>query len=110
MAPSLVRVARTYGKNVAESWLEIQIFDLGEYAGVKEKPENTQIEQCARTIISQYGYLKVTELMVFFVRFKAGIYGRFYGAVDVLAITTALNDFVNNYRMAKIRAAEHPAY
>ena len=31
--------------------------------------------------------------MLFFQKFKAGAYGRFYGAVDALVITTALREF-----------------
>lgn len=32
--------------------------------------------------------------MLFFHRFKTGRYGRFYGAVDPLVITTSLRDFI----------------
>lgn len=32
--------------------------------------------------------------MLFFNRFKEGRYGRFYGTVDPLIITTALRDFI----------------
>lgn len=32
--------------------------------------------------------------MLFFHRFKAGRYGRFYGSVDPLVITTAIREFI----------------
>lgn len=54
-----------------------------------------QVLDCARTISSMYYYLKVSELMLFFFRFKAGKYGRFYGSVDPMAITSALIDFLD---------------
>ena len=38
--------------------------------------------------------VKVSELLLFFYRFKAGHYGHFYGTVDPMVITCALRDFV----------------
>lgn len=93
-APSITRVKLAYGERVAESWLEIQLFDLSEYSGCKGKLTNQHIEAIARVIISQYYYLKVTELMYFFHLFKAGKFGYFYGNVDGLVITNALNKFL----------------
>lgn len=93
-APAIGLVAKTYGMNNAEAWLEIQLHDLNEYTGCKVKQDNLQKEQTARVIISEYGYLKVTELMYFFVLLKAGRFGKFYGVVDAMDITTALNKFL----------------
>jgi hypothetical protein len=100
-APSIRRVSATYGDATAESWLEIQLQDLSQFAGCKEKMTLSQFEGTSRAILLNYGYLKVTELMVFFQRFKAGHYGKFYGVVDWLVITSALHDFLS-YRSAKI--------
>ena len=52
------------------------------------------MEECAFVIATEFYYLKTSELMLFFHRFKTGRYGRFYGSVDPLIITTALRDFV----------------
>ncbi len=52
------------------------------------------MQQCATVIATTYHYLTVSELMLFFFRFKAARYGRFYGSVDPLVITSALRDFV----------------
>jgi hypothetical protein len=100
-APSVRRVSVTYGDKVAESWLEVQLKDLSEFAGCRDKMDVKQFDATAKTILSNYGYLKVTELMVFFQRFKAGHYGKFYGVVDGLVITSALHEFLQ-YRSAKI--------
>ena len=51
-------------------------------------------------IATEYYYLKVSELMLFFHRFKTGRYGRFYGSVDPLVITTSLRDFVRERGIA----------
>lgn len=52
-----------------------------------------QIEEVARVIISEFYYMKLSEIMLFFAYFKAGRYGNFYGCVDPLVITTALQRF-----------------
>lgn len=100
-APSLSRLQGTYGEKTAETWLEIQLRDLAEFSGSKEKMSIQQMEQLSQVIIRNYGYLKVTELMVFFQRFKAGYYGKFYGSVDAMTITTAIREFME-YRAAKL--------
>lgn len=92
-APSLGLLKQAYGGHIAESWLEIQLRDLSEFSGCKDKLSLRQIEDTAKVIIAEFDYLKVSELMLFFVQFKAGRYGRFYGAVDGLVITQALQEF-----------------
>lgn len=53
-----------------------------------------QYEELAYIIASEFFFLKISELMLFFHRFKAGRYGRFYGSVDPMVITSALHEFV----------------
>lgn len=101
-APSITRVGFTYGTNVSISWLRIQISELMLYAGIKEKPNVQTIDGICGVVMSNYGYLKLTEFMVFFQRFKAGKYGSFYGVIDGLKITEALNEFLE-YRKHMIR-------
>ena len=89
-APTLGTLRSAYGKNMPTSWLVPQLLNLSEYCGCKNKLTDAQLEECARVIASEYFYLKTTELMLFFSRFKAGRYGRFYGNVDPMVITSAL--------------------
>lgn len=91
--PTLAEVKVNYGENAPKMWLIPQLYNLSEYCGVKEKLQGTPLEETAFVIASTYYYFKVTELMLFFHRFKSGRYGRFYGNVDPLVITTALRDF-----------------
>lgn len=74
-------------------WLIAQLYDLCEYTGAK-KMDVHQATMLAEVIAQEYGYLKVSELLLFFFRFKTGSYGRFYGAVDPLVITSALKEFM----------------
>lgn len=93
-APSLYRTKIAYGDTTAESWLEVQIRDLSEYTGCKDKMTIRQIEETSKIIINNYEYLKITELMYFFQLFKSGRFGRFYGVVDGLVITSSLFEFL----------------
>lgn len=92
-APSLVVVANAYGNNVAETWLEIQLEDLSEFAGCKEKLSPAKLSELAQMILESHGHYRLTEFMLFFQRFKRGAYGKFYGAVDPMVILQALSDF-----------------
>lgn len=82
-----------YGDNIARSWLEIQLNNLGEFAGVKEKQDLQQICETASTLMVEHYDLKITEWMLFFHRLKAGHYGSFYGAVDGMRIGEAILKF-----------------
>lgn len=92
-APSLNVMTEAYGENITETWLEIQLRDLSEFSGCKDKLSIQQIEQIAKVIILEFGFMKATELMHFFILFKSGKFGKFYGAVDGLVITEALQEF-----------------
>lgn len=74
-------------------WLVPQLYNLSEYCGCKEKLQGKPLEECAFIISTEFYYLKVSELMLFFYRFKTGRYGRFYGSVDPLIITESLRKF-----------------
>ena len=92
-APSLKIMTEAYGENITETWLEIQLRDLSEFAGCKDKMSIHQIEQVAKVILMEFSFMKATELMHFFILFKSGKFGKFYGAVDGLVITEALQEF-----------------
>lgn len=86
-------MACVYEENTAILWLKIQLFDLAIFTGVK-KPSNEQMKMLCETILANYGYLKVTELMVFFSKFKAGQFERFFGTFDAMVITNSLVMFI----------------
>lgn len=92
--PTLAQIKVCYGDNAPKMWLIPQLYNLSEYCGVKDKLQGTALEETAFVIAAEYYYLKVTELMLFFHRFKCGRYGRFYGNVDPLVITTSIREFI----------------
>ncbi len=102
-APSLEVVAHGYGDDTAVVWLCIQLENLNLFAGVKEKMAVSRQKELSRLILAEYAYLKVSELLLFFHRLKCGRYGRFYGAVDALFISSALLEFVDERRKELLR-------
>lgn len=93
-APTLSQLNAAYGSQTAAMWLIPQLYNLSEYCGCKDKLEGNPLKECASVIATEFYFLSVSELMLFFHRFKSGRYGRFYGSVDPLVITTSLRDFL----------------
>lgn len=92
-APSLLLLKETYGADTPKLWLMVQLQDLAEFAGCREKLTAQKCEEIALLIMARYGYLKASVLMHFFLRVKLGDYGEFYGAVDPMRIMSALRKF-----------------
>lgn len=78
-SPSLGIVRQAYGDDIAESWLQIQIHDIEEFLGVRAALSIRQRDMLSSILLNEYGYLKVSEFMLFFYRLKCGEYCRFYG-------------------------------
>lgn len=94
--PTIADTRAIWGERVSLTWLENQLLDLSEYAGTGNKLNLFQIEDLARIMLQEFYYLKLSEFMLFFAYFKAGRYGTFFGSVDPLVITTALQKFKND--------------
>ena len=92
--PTLAKLNQEYCYNASILWLNVQIYNISEFCGCKDKISQDQILECSRVITATFPFLKVSEIMLFFFQFKAGKYGRFYGSVDPLVITTSLRDFL----------------
>ena len=91
--PTITDTRLAYGKNAPVMWLVPQLYNLSEYCGCRDKLQGKPLEECAFVISTEFRYLKISELMLFFYRFKTGRYGRFYGSVDPLIITESLRKF-----------------
>lgn len=99
-APTLNTVRAAYTDAIAKVWIMAQLENLNDYTSVKEKMIYEQMDDFSSIVLTDFSFLKVSELLLFFHRFKAGAYGQFYGAVDPLVIATALREFMS------VRAAE----
>ena len=99
---SMYYVLRGYGVETVEGWLMIQLEDLNCFCGVDKKMNELQLINLSKLIISGFGYLKFSEMLLFFAKLKTGQYGQFYGVVDPMKVTSALSEFVTE-RTQKVR-------
>ena len=107
-APVLSELNMAYGELTATMWLVPQLYDLSEYCGCKDKLQGKPLEECASVIATEFYYLKVSEIMLFLHWFKAGRFGKFYGSVDPLVITSSLRDFIKqrNFHLDEYKKEE----
>lgn len=98
-APSLAVMKKTYGENMPTMWLLPHILDLVVYSNSKGTLNENQARFLAEAIAQEYYYLKASELLLFFYRFKLGRYGHFYGMVDPMRVTMALEEFLKERSM-----------
>ena len=70
------------------------------YIGLKEQPDNWQVEKLVRIIVANYGYLKVDELQLFFFNFCSARYRHFYNTFDPSIILLSLRDFLRDRNRA----------
>ena len=107
-APTLGLIRTTFGQDAPASWLVSELKSVSEFCGCKEKFTKEQLRETSIIISTAYPWLKVTELLLFFGWFKLGRYGKFYGCLDPMVITTALQDFLQerNIYLAKIDQQE----
>ena len=116
-APTLAEIAAGYGEPLAVVWICVQLENVNLFAGAKEKMPVSRQKELATLILTEYPFLKASELLLFFYRLKCGKYGRFYGTVDALTITTSLLQFMDERKrelgrllqMESERQADAPA-
>lgn len=101
--PEISTAKIAYGRNSIVAWVLVQLSDLNEKLGGSVKMELNEMRDCAETIADNYGYIKMSELLLFFSRFKAGVYGKFYGKNDTLVITNALATYAQERSNAILR-------
>lgn len=92
--PTLAQLKNSYGDKAAIAWLIPQITDCVAFTNNKGVLNDRQVEALAALIASDYFYLKVSEIMLFFHKFKLGKYREIYGNFSSMAITLSLNEFL----------------
>lgn len=104
-APTIAALNQAYSDVQVVGWIIAQLTDLYKFTGVKDKMDIRQMECLAEIIRTEYFYLKSSELLLFFFKFKAGEFGTFYGVVDALVISNALVEF-KKFRQQQIEKFE----
>ena len=106
-APTLTIIDKAYGDGSAMIWLCQQLADFNEFCGKKEKMDDWQIEQLARGIIANFGYLKASEIMLFLYQYKMGWWGPLYGVIDPQEFMVVLKEKFNPWRARIVEQVEN---
>ncbi len=105
-APELDVVAEAYGDEMADAWLAGQLHDLSEYVGGNALMSFERCKETAAVMRRRFGFLKVTEIMLFLVDYKGGAYGETYGGIDGIKLCMALAKFCNVTRRKRLAEYE----
>lgn len=96
--PAIVHLAQAYDENVAVRWIQDQLLEVNEFAGVKSKLSDMQLDELAIQIRLEYGHLNLFEFILFCARLRSGRYEDFYGSVDPMRILKSLDAFCSDRR------------
>lgn len=96
--PAIVHLAQAYDENVAVRWVQQHLLQVNEFAGVKTKLSDMQLDELAIQIRLEYGYLNLFEFILFCARLRSGKYEDFYGSVDPMRILKSLDAFCSERR------------
>ena len=94
-APTLRQLEYAYEIKAVRVWFAAQLENLNKFTGVSNKMSVEQMQMLADIFLTKVPYLKASEILLFFHKFKSGDLGELYGSVDPLKISTALNEFLN---------------
>ena len=104
-APTLRQLLFTYDVEQVRVWLMAHMMDLNAFVGVREKMQLEQMEMLANVFITKCMFIKASEVLLFFHKLKCGDLIEFYGAVDPLKVSIALNAFMT-WRAAELNKIE----
>lgn len=95
-APSLATVKNTYGLPSAKLWLKSLVVDYCATVVNRSDRRMTeeQIDDWVDLAIGEWGYLSVTEWMLFFQKCKAGYFGSLYNDANYIRLSEMVNGFV----------------
>lgn len=98
-APALARVGRECGDEFAVAWLCKQIHEYVKTLSTSDQLTATDIQNLALVIYAAYPSLNLAEVMLFFSRLAAGIYGIVgYNSVRGENITARIRQFLEDRR------------
>lgn len=93
-APSIMQSVAQQGIETTVQAIETLIDDFISFTPAKGRMTAVQRRQLSFVIITQFKQLKITQLILFFVKAKGGAFGKFYTVVEPMDITIALRQWV----------------
>lgn len=108
-APTIREIIEDCGAQFCAEWICRVLDDLQEYTAAKTRLSPNQRRSLAYVIMSQYGRLKASEVLLWLVKAKAGQWGKFYNTIDPMDISTGLGAWFKECERIKAEAAYREA-
>lgn len=102
--PSLMQYDALYGCGSSEYWIDIQVSGIFGASNSKEKGVADGIRIFCQSFASQAKAYKLSELMLFFARYKAGKYDNSFASFDARRIGNAFFKEFNSERNYELDA------
>lgn len=90
---SLRMATSEYSLEVVGNWVDSLVMDFVNFAMLKCSFTLEQRKDLAMTIIVSHQRMLCSELLLFFFKAKSGLFGKFYGTLEPMDITTRLLDW-----------------
>lgn len=103
-APTIRAIQKKFGDDCMVKWMGDMLDFFMKASNIREA-SSVQLGMTIQIILSKYGSLKITEMMLFGFKFLSGDYEKFYGSFDTQAITRSLARFME-YRNNIIQKCE----
>ena len=87
--PTMLAYEKLYGEGVSADWVYMQVLALYGSSGNKDKAVSDGILLFAQAFAQEVKTYKLSELMLFFARYKAGRYDNSYASFDAKRIGNA---------------------
>lgn len=87
--PTLLSYERTYGEGVSADWIRLQVITLYGASNSKDVGIADGIKLFSQNFAQEVKTFKLSELMLFFARYKAGKYDNSYATFDAKRIGNA---------------------
>lgn len=94
--PTLAGLSRTYGEDKTEVYIKIWLVDLQSSLNLKNKMNESQIDECAFFITSEFYMLNLADINFFFSEIKKGKYGVLYESISTDKIMEFLRQYLEN--------------
>ena len=88
--PTLDHARQIYGIQALTTLVEIYLKDLAKFCSCRLMVNQDQLTDLICIIVTQHKHMRVAELGLFFIKYKAGNYGKVYRELYAMDITTAL--------------------
>ena len=103
--PTLAAVSTVYGNDYAVLWLTAQVTAVYAMSPNRDEGIVDGINIFCQTFFAEVRYYKLTELMLFFGRYKSGRYDASYSSFDTRRIGVAFREFLKE-RQVELAKAE----